>query len=766
MWRLRTGSSTVDKADSWLSSLNNHLGRQIWCYDPEAGTPQEREAVEAECARFTANRHQQRQSADTLLRLQFQKEHSANRLPSRITVNEDHEVTEDDVTTTLCRALQFYSQLQTDDGHWSGDHSGPMFFLPGMVIALYVTGALDSVLSEHHQREICRYIYNHQRQDGSWGLHPEGTGTLFGTVLSYVTLRLMGESKSNSNNREALRKAQTWIIDHGGATDVPSWGKFWLAVLGVYEWSGVNPLPPESWLLPKSLIAHPGRLPVLYRFIFLPMSYIYARRLSHHLTKIIEDLRKELYTIPYEDIDWNHARKLGAKEEIVPRSVVQDVILSILHNYVEPIMSHWPGFLLRQKALALIMEHIHHEDETTQYLCVCPVSKALNMLCCWLEDRNSDAFKKHLSRVLDFLWLSEDGMKMQVCNGSQLWDTALSVRALISANLLNECSSMLRRAKLYIENTQIQESYPGDLDHWHRITSKGGWPQSTRDWGWPVSDCTAEALQAVLALSSQSTTDVGEALPEERIHECINVLLSFQKSNGSFAPFDARNPLEGPKIWNHTESPGYKSLDFECVECTSSVIQALAAFNKIYPEHRAKEISISIQEGTRFIERLQNSDGSWSGTWGICFTYATWFGIMGLLASGARYYESIAIQRACEFILSKQLPNGGWGEHFHSFKNKVYTNLEGERAHVVHTSWSMLALLATGQEGRDAIPLHRAAKILINAQMETGDYSQEGVVGAVCGDHTISYATYRCVFPIWALGEYRYKLFGKKNMYI
>ena len=50
----------------------------------------------------------------------------------------------------------------------------------------------------------------------------------------------------------------------GGATYITSWGKFWLAVLGVYSWDGMNPTPPEMWLLPYSSwtgigLAHPGR---------------------------------------------------------------------------------------------------------------------------------------------------------------------------------------------------------------------------------------------------------------------------------------------------------------------------------------------------------------------------------------------------------------------------------------------------------------------------------------------------------------------------
>lgn len=54
------------------------------------------------------------------------------------------------------------------------------------------------------------------------------------------------------------------IHSRGGATYITSWGKFWLAVLGVYAWEGQNPLPPEMWLLPYSKwtgigYLHPGR---------------------------------------------------------------------------------------------------------------------------------------------------------------------------------------------------------------------------------------------------------------------------------------------------------------------------------------------------------------------------------------------------------------------------------------------------------------------------------------------------------------------------
>ena len=43
------------------------------------------------------------------------------------------------------------------------------------------------------------------------------------------------------------------------------------------------------------------------------------------------------------------------------------------------------------------------------------------MLACWIEDPNGDYFKKHLARVQDFIWVAEDGMKIQVCNLVQIF---------------------------------------------------------------------------------------------------------------------------------------------------------------------------------------------------------------------------------------------------------------------------------------------------------------------------------------------------------
>ena len=129
-------------------------------------------------------------------------------------------------------------------------------------------------------------------------------------------------------------------------------------------------------------------------------------------------------------------------------------------------------------------------------------------------------------------------------------------------------------------DAQVVEEAQQPLSEYYRHLSKGAWPFSTRDHGWPISDCSSEGLKAALILSQlphekvrltrepQGTMrreggkgmagclslpaslrvqvhltplchlQVGNPVPDERLADCVNVILSYQNFDGGMATYE------------------------------------------------------------------------------------------------------------------------------------------------------------------------------------------------------------------------------------
>ena len=218
------------------------------------------------------------------------------------------------------------------------------------------------------------------------------------------------------------------------------------------------------------------------------------------LNPLLQSLRQEIYVEPYEMIKFsaylNRVASTDTKAPLTSFLKTANVLMRTWERYFRPSFIH-------QRANGAVRQLMRREDENTSYNDIAPVNKAFHMAAIYFCDGPcSPALARHHENILPYLWQGADGMNCGGTNGTQVWDTAFSVIAIVEAGLAKHqrFQSTLKRAHHFLDSSQFRDN----LSDPYRQRRKGGWPFSTNDNSYIVSDCAAEGLKAVLLLQKEA----------------------------------------------------------------------------------------------------------------------------------------------------------------------------------------------------------------------------------------------------------------------
>lgn len=629
-------------------------------------------------------------------------------------------------------------QQQEEGGEWQGEMIWCSMITAQVVM---VSSIIDRPLPVSLQERIRQNLLSEQREDGSWGLHPHSEGYLFVTGLSYVALRLLGAGPEEP----AITKACEWIRERGGVCSIPTWGKLWLSLMNLYEWEGVHKILPELWLLPESNPLHPRRYYCHTRLIYLAMGVLQARKVKHPVTPLIEALREELYCQPYDSIHFRRHRGDLYEGDVYawPGWVMKTGYAAL------SVVDRWVPKRTRQRAIEKCMRLIRHEVKETAFVCLSPVNGLLNVLACWSDDQSDPLWEQAWAGVDHWCWNDPiDGARYTGAR-SQTWDTAFAVQALCAGPFAATHREPLQAALRYFEANQCMKPIKeGDASY--RLSVVGGYCFSDKLHRWPVSDCTAEALSAMYQIEQHT----GASLSVERLAAAASFLLQRQNADGGWGSYENRRGNWFLERLNPSEMYGSCMIEGSYVECTASCLHGLQQLRQMQaypslPDALRGAIEAAMPKGVAFLLSCQGRDGSWPGFWGVCLTYGTMFGVIGLRAGGLGC-DHPALVRAREWFARTQREDGGWGEDWRACLTQEVT--PSPNAQVVQTSWAMIGAMLAGEE-REAV-LQPAAALLAQRQQADGSWRREDPEGVFFLTSMLHYEMYRSYFPVWALGMF------------
>jgi squalene-hopene/tetraprenyl-beta-curcumene cyclase len=602
--------------------------------------------------------------------------------------------------------------LQRADGHWvfelEADATIPSEYV-------FLEHYLDEI-DQHLEDRIAAYLRSGQAEHGGWSLYLGGDFDISASVKAYLALKLVGDDPDAAH----MRRAREAILARGGAARANVFTRISLALFGQVPWRAVPVMPVELMLLPGWFPFHLDKVSYWSRTSIVPLALLMALKPRAR-----------------------NPRGIGIEELFVTPPEAE-------RNYVtNPTGSAWGSFFLgldrllrvaephlprrsRQraiaKAVAFVTERLNGEDGLGGIFPPMAATVMVFDALGYAKDHPDLLIAKCAVRKL--LTERDDLAYVQPCL-SPVWDTALACHALMEAGA-SVRDERLRRGLDWLVGRQITDTV-GDWAKKRPGLRPGGWPFEYRNDFYPDVD---DAAAVICALHRADPERYREA-----ISRGVEWVLGMQSLNGGWASFDVDNThdyLNNIPFADHGAllDPPTADLTARCLSMMGQL-----GYDRSHP---------AMARGLAFLKAEQEADGSWFGRWGTNYIYGTWSVLCGLNAVGEDM-QAPYVRKAVDWLIGRQHADGGWGESCASYwperKDEPVVSLPSQ------TAWALLALMAAGEAGSEAVSRGIA---YLEAAPRDGAKWHEELYNAVGFPRVfyLRYHGYSAFFPLWALARH------------
>jgi sporulenol synthase len=627
----------------------------------------------------------------------------------------------DIVELEINRIMHMLQQDQSPDGAWRYClESGPL--TDAYMIILLRTLKIDD---ERYIRGLADRIAERQEQNGAWKLfHDEEEGNLSATIESYYALLFAGHSRKSDEHMQA---AKQFILSKGGLSQASMLTKILLALTGQYPW-------PKRFLIPVEIMLLPRWFPVDFfdfvgyaRVHIAPILVVADRKFSMKTSRTpdISDLGIDSRSSAFENDTYLRLERSNEYRSLL--KMVLDGIKSLPH-----LPSQIHHMALRQ-AERFMLERI--EPDGTFYSYFTSTFLMIFALLALGYSTNHPVITRAISGLKTMTCRTNGHIHVQNAT-STVWNTALLTHAVLSAGV-PVSHLMAQKAGRYLLSRQHHKL--GDWALKDPFVLPGGWGFSDINTINPDVDDTAAALRVINELR------VIDPAYRNSWNRGLTWLMSMQNNDGGWPAFEKNTDK---KIFSYLPFDGSDavSIDPSTADLTGRTLEFLGNNTDLTFRHP------QVQKAVQWLLNNQEADGSWYGRWGVFYIYGTWAAVTGMRAVGVSP-DHPTIQKAVKWLLNIQNPDGGWGESCQSDILKTYISLGSSTPS--QTAWAVDTLISVFRKPIAAIEM---GVQFLTEHANNQNWTTTYPTGAgLPGGFYFHYHSYRYIWPLLALGNYRNK---------